>query len=335
MVTEIREDVGVLDPRFDAANRSFTAKVSVPDGVLTRLDYYPRGTHTTNITTAQQDGEFNFFTHLQMTINRKRGKPVVWNMLPRDLKHLTSIWEGQLPARANPATAGQAHFGLFSHYLAPPRHLLGNPLMHGIDTREIVMPIIVEGQYGPLTSIGAGVTAVDFETQITAVVRKRIPGRFPRLVWSGNQMRQEHESAQRQGPKDVSVGNIEFLYGMLIRTFDVSLPATDRIDGFLTRVIVRHSRLRDLVNELWAIQKKATGMFYQLAAADIPAGVILPTFAGRANRGDLLPLNGETLQIILDSLEVPPDEFPDVVPVAGDAVFINTLGAQATTLRPR
>jgi len=327
-----RRQLGDVTPAF-TAGRPFKLNANPPDGVLLRLDFYLRGDHATAITTAQLDGEVNIISDMQVTFQRRELPDVVWNLLPRDLKWITALFNGQLPATANPAGDAGIHFAYFSIFLAPPDRLLDIPNDYGLDTRDLSGDILIEGHWGAVTDIGTGATAVTTDMTITACVAERKPGLPPLLVLSGNKTFVTHNAAGETGPDRIGTGGIEGLFMAMVRTFDNSLIATDRPDGLITDMTFEHTNVRgDLLKELFIVSKKDSGVRFGLAAADLPAGIFIATFAAGGDIGDMPAMagTGNALDVRADSQKTPPVEVTDVVPAAGDGFFVNTLGVQAT-----
>jgi len=326
------KDVGEVTPRF-TAGAPFKLEIAPPDGIITELLIASRGDHTTNITTAQIDGEANIFSALQVTFQRRGLPPVIINVLPRDLKHINSYLEGQAIAAANPtATTGVHHFATKIPLVLPPR-LVGNPLEWGLDTTELAGPILLEGTYGAVTDLGTGATVVTNILNVSVCTRRR-PRRGeirPSFILAMNQNRIQHESAARQGPTTISTGNLEALWGIFLRQHDVSAQAAQRVDGLITRFIIDHSEEGILNDEFFQTLQKRSGNFFKLAAADLPVGTAFPVFSERGRIQDMpILMRGRTLKMIHDSVEVLPVEVTDVTPAANDAFYAIPIGVQLT-----
>ena len=325
------KDAGDLVPAYTAST-PFRLEVFPPDGILQNLSFYIRGTHVTLITAGgTTDGEVRTINDLRVTAPRRgRLKPIIHNALPRDLKHITSLFEGQLPDRANPLGDGLAHFGEFSIYYAPPPHLVANPASYGLDTSELSGPIIVEGTYDAVTSIGPSATAITQQVTVTACSIKRT-GVRPTLALTMNRNAILHESDSRLGPTNLGVGNMDLLWMLYLRQNDVSAVSASRVDGLITRFDIEHSEEGDLNDELFQQLKKRTGKRFKLANADIPAGIAISEFSP-GGLASFMPsmLEGQELQLRHDSTEAVPAEVTDVTPAAGDSIEAIPIGVQFT-----
>jgi len=328
-----RKDVGDLVPDW-TANGSFRLEIAPPDGVLKRIDFYIRGDHTTNITLAQEDGQVNTFNALMVTFPRKGGlKPIIWNVLPRDLIHMSALFEGQRNTNANPTATTANHFDMFSIWLALPDHLHDSPNEWGLDTAELSGPIVVEGQYAAVTGIGTGSTAVTQQTTVSVCTeqRRRLGARAltPFAAMGANQNRIQIESDSRHGPTTVNMSNIDHLWGLMLRNHDDSDQANERQDGLVTRFIIDHSREEILTDEFQIILKKITNKFFHLDRTDQADGIVLPVFAPTGEIGDMPFMGaGRTLKLTTVTDETIPVEVTNVTPGAGDAVYAIPIGAQ-------
>jgi len=328
-----RKDVGNLVPAF-TPNASYRLEIAPPDGILKRIDFYVRGDHTTNITTPQQDGALNIFNSMMVTFPRKGGlKPIIWNVLPRDLALMSALFEAQRNTNDNPTPTTENHFDFFTIWLALPDHLHESPDEWGLDTAELAGPIIVEGQYGPVTSIGTGSTAITTDTSVTVCTQqRRLIGdvvQTPFAAMSANQNRIQIESDARHGPTTVNLSNIDHLWGVYLRNTDDSNQAAERQDGLVTRFILEHSREGDLTDEFQIMMKKSTNKFFGLDRTDQADGIVLPVFAPTGEIGDMPFMGaGRTLRLTTDTVEQTPVEVTNVTPAAGDAVFTIPIGAQ-------
>lgn len=324
-----RKNIGDLVPQF-TPGATFRLQALPLDGILTRIDFYLRGDHTTNITTPQVDGQVNIINDLRVTINRKAGlQPIVWNVRPRDLVHITRLFDGQLPANANPTASLATHFDLFSIFLAPPPHLVALPTAWGLDTAEIAN-IIIEGSWGAVTDIGTGATIVTTDVSVTTCSLRRT-GVAPIMALAANQNFVLHESDARLGPDDLGVGQIDALWLLYLRHNDQSAQAAQRVDGLITRHFIDHSEEGRLNDEFFIMLKKATGLRFKLAAADLAAGVAISEFAAGALISDMPSMmEGQKLSVEHDSAEVVPVEVTDVTPAAGDGIMYIPIGGQFT-----
>ncbi len=324
------KNVGNLDPAF-TANGTFRLEISPPSGILDNIQFFVRGKHTTNITTAQIEGAVNTFASMQITFPRLNVPNIIWNVLPRDLVWINALMQGQRPANLNPTASAAVHKDSFRIPLALPRHLTRFPQIWGLDTRELAGPIIVEGQYGPVTSIGTGSTAITQDTSVSICVRKRRPGITPTLVLAATQNRLGNTDDARNGPTNISTGNIQALWGLFLRQHDNSAQAAQRVDGLVTRYTIDHSQEEILADDFFSIAKRRTGEFFQFAAADLPAGINFEVFAPSGELDDMpVMVGGRRLALTHDSVEQTPDDVTNVTPAANDAVYAIPVGVQLT-----
>ena len=320
-------DQGNLDPAYTESQPA-RLEVVPQDGILKRIDVYFTGTHVT-AATAQEDGESNIFSALRVEIPRRRMPNVIFDILPRDAKWLTAILEGSLSEHLNPTADGGAHQGRFSLFLAPPRRLTPFFNDYGLDTNELSGPIQISVLYNSVTSIGGSATAITNATRISTCVEDRA-GVAPSFILSANQNRVDHISDARLGPTTLGTSNLERLAGMFLRQHDDSGTATERVDGLITRFIIRHRGL-DIQNELFMALKQRTAQLFGFDRADYPDGIALPLFAETWDPSDMLDLEGgNTLKIIHDSIEALPDGVTDIPPATSDAFYAIMLGMQLT-----
>jgi len=322
-------DQGNLDPAYTASQPARN-EVVPQDGILKRIDFYFSGDKTTD-GNAQEDGESNIFSALRVEIPRKRMPNVIFDILPRDAKWLTAILEGSLSEHLNPTATLGNHQGRFSLFLAPPRRLTPFYDDYGLDTLELAGPIQISALYNSVTSIGGLTTAITNATRISTCVEDRAAS-GPSFILSANQNRVDHISDARLGPTTLGTSNLERLAGIFLRQHDDSGTATERVDGLITRFIIRHRGL-DIQNELFQALKQRTAQGFGFDRADYPDGIAFPLFSETWNPADMLDLEGgKTLKVIHDSIEALPDPVTDITPAAGDAFYAIMVGQQLTAL---
>ena len=327
-----KTDVGNLDPDMSGAGgQSFSAEVTVPDGILQRLDFVTDGTHATLITNDGEDGAVDIIDSLRVRIPRKNMPEAEWNWRARDLKHLNHVFSRTLPTRGITLADGGAHFAKFAVPLVLPDHLAQSPEEYGLDTREIDGPILISGRYGVPADLGVGATVVANQTSIVACVRDRNVDLAPSVFLVGNSQRIAHESAGSLGPSTISTGVIEFLYALFLRVMDDSAEPDGRTNSMVTRFTTRHSFEGILNDESWQHLIKSTQETFGVPAAEVPAGIAIALFAEGGQLEDMPVMSGQTLRILHNSEEAISNEFsPRITIAVGDHFFANTLGVQLT-----
>ena len=333
----IRRPMGNLAPVF-TANLPFRLIVRPPAGVLKRLDFYVRGQHTTDITTGATHGEVNYFQAFKLTAKRKNGLPdIVWEALPRDLKKITAMLDGQLMPRANPATAGTsaatAHFGVFSVFFAPPRKKCRFPDDWGLHSDDLIDndPIVIEGRYGAVTDIGTGATAIAQTTSVTAEVEQTQPGDpKPGLVLGCQATFFPHESDIKSALHTLPLGNVELYCGAMFRSHDNSAAAAQEVDTFPTIIELSHSQRGVVAGDLFIEEKKKTGVWSGLATADVFAGTIMPMASPEFIESQMIRRTEGAFTFFIDSLLTASDETGAVTPTTSDGVHAAVIGAYKT-----
>jgi len=332
MGTERAIDEGRLIPVYTAGSTFAHEIAPLENMVLKGLRLYYAGDHTTNITTAQTDGEANVITELQIEVPRVGMSPIVWNWTPRDLKQLTAYWDGALPASANPTATTGVHFGEILIPFAPPKRMTSNYDAWGIPSQDINGKIRIRGTYGAVTAIGTGSTAITHETNIVQITERPNTQNMPQAALMGIQNRINIESDARHGPQPIQTGLAEMIAGLFLRQHDVSDQAAQRQDGLVSRWIVKTQDVNPWVDQIHAQAKRKGAADFSLDAAGVPTGIALLTPSRRFIGGEMIQINSNTiLSLTSDTSEVVSVEYTNITPAAGDAVFANVIGAQRSS----
>jgi len=323
-------DQGDVVPAF-TENTPFKLDVVPEDGILTFIQFRINGAHVGNISVAQDDGEVNVISDFRVLVKRKGMPDLEWNWLPRDLKWLTAMFEGNLPSFANPTSSTQVHHGDFRVYFKPPERLILEPEKWGIDTKDLAGPIKISGRWGVAADIGVSATVVTSTLSVVTCTERRKFRRPPEWALAAENNQLTVDSAAKFGPKQVPTASFDALWMTFMRQFDSS-TTIDRVDGLIDNVQLKHTQEGELVNETFSGIKKRTFSQFGLANADVPTGIAMVNHNPGGDVGEMPVMSaGNELQVRVDARNAPPTEFTNVAPGTGDQVFFQALGVQFTS----